>query len=517
LTQAGRGAFLDQLDDAKRGYKGLKDLLTEPGGFLDKIKGERISRTLEIYGILDIEGKSQEEISEEISARFGRLLDGDLNLEVKFYDKDSIGEIPDFETLAKLSVEGFAVASDGSIWINKDNVANNTLDLNKIFAHEISHLLGGNETVANYVERAYGEFLGGIAQTGYVDANAEIREWSETYLTGTDLGRFLGYGLDELEFKTISNLTYDQVLRYYEFARTGNSFISDMPIGASLVVYSDNENILVYAPITVVDKLELDGTYTIDLNLAHSPLNATDEYKMGEEIYLNMMDEIINGSTKYLVQLDGRLGGGDTPNSAYLDIPRTQVTMDDIIVVGEAYLFLCALLSGDAITAQRTGERIAMFNTALHLVGKDPIGDAAYRFLKNNFPDSDHSDTAKFISGAFNIAALNAGNLNIGVNNAIAGISGKERAINTILNAERTGTALTKEDKYHRATTFINAEHLRKGQVFNIVGKDKKPAVLLQVDGELNGKNGIFEYIIRDNKVTHQLFIKGKKINGVPN
>ena len=25
LTQAGRGAFLDRLDDAKRGYKGLKD------------------------------------------------------------------------------------------------------------------------------------------------------------------------------------------------------------------------------------------------------------------------------------------------------------------------------------------------------------------------------------------------------------------------------------------------------------------------------------------------------------
>ncbi|MGF6907693.1 hypothetical protein [Fusobacterium sp. PH5-44] len=66
LTQAGRGAFRDQVDDAKRGVKGLKDILSSEGKFSDLVKGEKFVRRLEELGIFDIKGKIEKEISEEI-------------------------------------------------------------------------------------------------------------------------------------------------------------------------------------------------------------------------------------------------------------------------------------------------------------------------------------------------------------------------------------------------------------------------------------------------------------------
>ena len=39
---------------------------------------------------------------------------------------------------------------------------------------------------------------------------------------------------------------------------------------------------------------------------------------------------------------------------------------------------------------------------------------------------------------------------------------------------------------------------------------------LYQVKGRLNGKNGRFEWIVDNNKVTHRLFVEGGEINGMP-
>ncbi|WP_186321408.1 hypothetical protein [Bacillus sp. FJAT-22090] len=41
---------------------------------------------------------------------------------------------------------------------------------------------------------------------------------------------------------------------------------------------------------------------------------------------------------------------------------------------------------------------------------------------------------------------------------------------------------------------------------------------LLQVEGELSGKKGIYKYILTPgNKVSHQRFIQGGKYTGTPN
>ena len=86
-----------------------------------------------------------------------------------------------------------------------------------------------------------------------------------------------------------------------------------------------------------------------------------------------------------------------------------------------------------------------------------------------------------------------------------------------IISAKRTGSALL-SDVYHRSASWLSKSQLSKGKVFYIKGKDGCQYILLQVKGGLNGKPGIFEYIInKAGEVTHQLFKAGGVINGKPN
>ncbi len=86
-----------------------------------------------------------------------------------------------------------------------------------------------------------------------------------------------------------------------------------------------------------------------------------------------------------------------------------------------------------------------------------------------------------------------------------------------VLTYNRTGNGL-KPDPSHRGASFLSKEQLEPGRVFTLVGGDGVKRTLLQTNGSFDGKNGIFEYIVDPSgSVTHQRFISGGTVNGLPN
>jgi len=86
-----------------------------------------------------------------------------------------------------------------------------------------------------------------------------------------------------------------------------------------------------------------------------------------------------------------------------------------------------------------------------------------------------------------------------------------------VLQAVRVDSGL-KGDAAHRAASFLSKEQLKAGKSFPLRGGDGVERTLLQAEGGLNGKKGIYEYILDPlGKVTHQRFIENGVINGIPN
>jgi RHS repeat-associated protein len=121
-----------------------------------------------------------------------------------------------------------------------------------------------------------------------------------------------------------------------------------------------------------------------------------------------------------------------------------------------------------------------------------------------------------FISAATNIAADLAGVTGAGGAGAAA-----SKALSTegkaLLNARPVGSAL-KADVGHNSATFMRETAAEKGVHTALTGGDGVTRTLTQVPGELNGNSGRFEYIVDTaGDLTHQRFVKGGGMNGIPN
>ena len=90
-------------------------------------------------------------------------------------------------------------------------------------------------------------------------------------------------------------------------------------------------------------------------------------------------------------------------------------------------------------------------------------------------------------------------------------------AADEIYNAERVGSGL-KDDPTHRAASYLSKDQLANGRTYSFTGGDNKSYTLLQTKGQLDGVDGIFEYVTNDiGQVTYQRFIKGGNYTGFPN
>jgi RHS repeat-associated protein len=83
---------------------------------------------------------------------------------------------------------------------------------------------------------------------------------------------------------------------------------------------------------------------------------------------------------------------------------------------------------------------------------------------------------------------------------------------------ERVGSGLA-DDPFHRATSWVVDNPA--AQRFLMTGDDQVQRELYQLPGTMNGKNGIFEWIVspseRGKAITHQRFIENGRVTGFPN
>ncbi|WP_073291647.1 hypothetical protein [Anaerosporobacter mobilis] len=89
---------------------------------------------------------------------------------------------------------------------------------------------------------------------------------------------------------------------------------------------------------------------------------------------------------------------------------------------------------------------------------------------------------------------------------------------NPVLDNIRTGSAL-KDDSLHAFNDIID-NYAGDATKFSLVGGDGVERSLYQIEGSLNGKQGIFEWIVDPDPakgVTHRRFIEGIGITGKPN
>jgi RHS repeat-associated protein len=179
----------------------------------------------------------------------------------------------------------------------------------------------------------------------------------------------------------------------------------------------------------------------------------------------------------------------------------TQSIVDDIIMGTKS------LISMPFVVAENT---VSMVNSLLH-----PIDtyDNISKFISEDPARFAGMMTYRTVQGVLSGAAIKGG-----LFDALG--NGGRTISNPIINSERIGSAL-KLDKFHNFNKIID-NYAGSAKRFKIPtrgpgGQVTRMSELFQIKGSLNGRGGIFEWILDTGKVTHRRFIPGGRITGFPN
>lgn len=136
----------DLIGNSERTTDGIKRILTtrDENGNLNILKSVEAESAVQKFmriGYVDTKGKTQQQVKQELEARFGSL--AKKGVKVYFYgEKDIDTSNLDNATKTKLLANGFAITEDGTVWINKEHVdSEKVIDFNTLTQHEISHII----------------------------------------------------------------------------------------------------------------------------------------------------------------------------------------------------------------------------------------------------------------------------------------------------------------------------------------------------------------------------------------
>lgn len=162
------------------------------------------------------------------------------------------------------------------------------------------------------------------------------------------------------------------------------------------------------------------------------------------------------------------------------------------------------------ITKMTSAEKVAVTAEGLPI----PF-QIAEEITKNNFLKK---NIVSFSETEQNITQLNK--LNV-----VASKSPEIIIKHPVVDSKRIGSAL-KKDPYHAFSNIID-NHAQHAKAFNLIDHATKTnqgltKTLYQIEGSLNGVDGIFEWIVenytnQNSVVSHRYFIKNGKVTGIPN
>lgn len=172
-----------------------------------------------------------------------------------------------------------------------------------------------------------------------------------------------------------------------------------------------------------------------------------------------------------------------------------------------ARFFLAAAVAVGLLVGAAGAASAASSPAAQNAVGASTVALASFVGLSGDVSPATHLES-------YDSQAKTASATGVAANTAQSLPTRAEAA--DLLKASRPVGSALKNDAMHRAGDWVIDDVAQSGSVFELVGGDGVSRTLVQMPGEVNGVAGRFEWIMEGQDLTHQLFVRGGTINGIP-